>query len=288
MAIVYLNGQFIPQENAKISIMDRGFLFGDGVYEVIPAIDGDLIGADGHLDRLNQSLHGIRLAPPLAKEQWMSICHQLLEKNDKVTGYTGIYIQVTRGPQASRNHAIPTEVTPTIVAFCVKPKSESPAYYENGCQAITLDDTRWNNCYIKATTLLPNILSYEQAREAGADEAILIREGLVQEGTSTNLFIVKNGIIKTPPLSPQILHGVTRNIAIRLAKEAGFSVEETIITPKDLQDADEVWITGSTREICPITTLNNRPVGTGKVGHVWAKVAKAYQEYKKSLHKHKD
>src|SRR3990167_3651206 len=128
MAIVYLNGDFIPQENAKISIMDRGFLFGDAVYEVIPAINNKLIGASEHLDRLAQSLQGIRLISPLSKQEWLAVCHELLKKNNKTTGYAGIYLQITRGPQASRNHAIPKEINPTVVAFCVKPKSESPEF----------------------------------------------------------------------------------------------------------------------------------------------------------------
>lgn len=280
--IVYLNGEFIPQENAKISIMDRGFLFGDGVYEVVPVFNGKMLRLEGHLTRLTNSLAAIGLTPPLTDEQIKNIFKTLLIKNNKSHDTVGLYLQITRGPQSMRSHAIPENPTPTVVAFIIPSKSMSEETLLAGCSAITLDDTRRRDCYIKAITLLPNILLYETARKAGAVEAILIRNGNALEGTSSNLFIVKNHQLYTPPLDHYILGGITRELVLEIATQNNIPYQECDISETMLFDADEIWITGSTREICPIVLLNHKPVGTGKVGPIWHQVYKNYKQHKHS------
>lgn len=283
MPIIYLNGKFIPQEEAKISVMDRGFLFGDGVYEVIPVYNGHMVGLQEHLDRLKHSLNMIQMLPPLSDQEWKSIFETLLEKNNKTTGIQSIYLQITRGPEETRRHVLPETYTPTIVAFLTPPRSRSREELEKGFSAITLDDTRRQDCHIKAINLLPNILLYEQARRVGAAEAILIRNGEALEGTSSNLFIVIDNTIVTPPLSPMILGGVTRELVISLAKENNIPIEEKTITEKMLYTASEVWVTGSSKEIFPITTLNQKPVGNGKVGPMWHKLFDLYESHKNAV-----
>lgn len=283
MPIVYLNGNFIPQEEAKISIMDRGFLFGDGVYEVIPVYDSHMVGLQQHLDRLKHSLSMIHMTPPLTDEEWKTIFKNLLEKNNQTTGIQSIYLQVTRGPEDTRKHILPETYTPTILAFLIPPKTCSRADLDKGFSAITLDDTRRRDCNIKAITLLPNILLYEEARRAGAAEAILIRNGEAVEGTSSNLFIVHNEELITPPLSSYILGGVTRELIISLAKQHNIPFEEKIITEAMLYNANEIWMTGSSKEIFPIIKLNEKPVGEGKVGTLWSRMMDFYEAHKKNI-----
>jgi D-alanine transaminase len=280
MAIIYLNGQYLPQKDAKISVLDRGFLFGDGVYEVVPVYNGHIIGLTQHLDRLKISLELIHMTAPLSKKQWQNVFDTLLEKNDKLQGTHGIYLQVTRGDETTRSHAIPTNYQPTVVAFMVESKARQGKELSNGFSAITLDDTRRRDCNIKAITLLPNILLYEEARRANASEAILIRNGEALEGTSSNLFIVKDQTILTPPLNSYILGGVTRELIIHLANANNLPLNEKTITEQMLHDADEIWLTGSSKEILPITTLNEKPVGTGKAGPVWQRMFEHYETYK--------
>src|SRR3990167_2523843 len=210
MNIVYLNGKFIPQEQATVSITDRGFLFGDGVYESIPVYEGHIFSLKQHLDRLKRSLAAIKMTPPLSDEEWHRVLHQLLEKNNKKNTDQSFYIQITRGSHPERNHAIPKNIPPTVMALCLPPKNTPRDRLAAGLSAITLEDRRRKDCYVKAINLLPNILAYEEAHQAGSAEAILIRNGEALEGTSSNLFIVKDGVIQTPPLSHQILAGVTR------------------------------------------------------------------------------
>lgn len=283
MGIVYLNGQFIPQENATVSIMDRGFLFGDGVYEAIPVYQGYMLGLQQHLTRLEDSLTAIKIPPPLSNAQWEGVLHELLVLNNKQHHDQSIYIQVTRGPQDIRNHAIPDNITPTLLALCYAPKSTSHDTLNAGLSAITLKDRRRHDCYIKATNLLPNILAYHQAQTAHSAEAILIRDGEALEGTSSNLFIVKNNLIQTPPISPKILAGVTRELVLQLAKENNIPHKEAIITEKMLWQADEIWLTGSLKEIFPIVKLNEKPIGDGKVGPMWHTLKALYEKFKTHL-----
>lgn len=280
--IVYLNGQYIPKEQATISIMDRGFLFGDGIYEVIPSFDGQLFGFDEHMERLEQSLAAIHMKPPLSRDSWKKICQTLLEKNNNKTGTHNLYLQITRGADDSRDHAIPHHLTPTVVAFCTHSKAKSTNQLDQGFHAITLDDTRRKENYIKAITLLPNILLYEKARQAGAIEALLVRNKNVLECTSSNFFIVKDNTLYTPPLNKHILGGVTRHLILEVAKENNIAYRETHITMAMLHNADEVWVTGSSKGICPITTLDDKIVGAGKAGPMWHIVHEEYVKKTKS------
>lgn len=281
MSIVYLNGNFMPQASATISVMDRGFLFADSIYEVIPLFAGKLLGIDAHLIRFEQSLAAIYMEPPLTAEQWRGVIDELLVAN-KVDQDHNIYLQVTRGAGDHRDHSIPSDLEPTVFACLTPAKSITKAIASKGFSAITLEDSRRRDCYIKATSLLPNVLLYEQARRQGAFEAILVRNSLVSEGTSSNVFIVKDEVLITPPLNEYILGGVTRDLVLAIAREHHIAYREAEILETELYTADEIWVTGSSKEICPIVTLNQSPVGTGLVGPIWHRVRDHYEQYKLS------
>ncbi|WP_419608255.1 D-amino acid aminotransferase [Thiolapillus sp.] len=279
--LIYLNGGFLPQEQAHVSVMDRGFLFGDGVYEVIPAYAGLPFRLKEHLQRLNASLEAIRMSPPLSDEQWWAVFGQLLAQRGNADQQ--IYLQVTRGAYGKRLHAIPEEVTPTVMAFATDLAVRDPDLVKQGMSVITLDDIRWERCNIKAITLLANILSQQQARDEGAQEAILVRDGLANEGTASNLFIVKEGLIITPPKSQHLLPGITRDLVLELAREAGLPYAEASISVAELENAEEIWITSSTKEVMPVTRLNGRPVDNGHPGPIWEKMDALYGACKARL-----
>lgn len=281
MDIIYLNGQFIPKEQANISIMDRGFLFGDGVYEVVPAFDGHMFQTEAHIHRLIKSLEAIQLALPITEKEIKHILKELLIRNHLTDRTVNLYLQITRGPQEHRSHEIPAEPKPTIVAFCMPAKPYAKTELAHGYAAITLEDSRRRDCFIKAIGLLPNILLYDEAKKAGAVEAILIRDGEVMEGTLSNVFLVKDNELYTPPLSMKILNGVTRSLLIKLAHENGIIVHQKKIHEAALSEADEIWMTGSSKEICPITKLNGKSVGSGKVGPMWSRMMDYYEAAKK-------
>ncbi|WP_419599797.1 D-amino acid aminotransferase [Thiolapillus sp.] len=279
--LIYLNGGFLPQEQAHVSVMDRGFLFGDGVYEVIPAYAGLPFRLKEHLQRLNASLEAIRMSPPLSDEQWWAVFGQLLAQRGNADQQ--IYLQVTRGAYGKRLHAIPEEVTPTVMAFATDLAVRDPDLVKQGMSVITLDDIRWERCNIKAITLLANILSQQQARDESAQEAILVRDGLANEGTASNLFIVKEGLIITPPKSQHLLPGITRDLVLELAREAGLPYAEASISVAELENAEEIWITSSTKEVMPVTRLNGRPVDNGHPGPIWEKMDALYGACKARL-----
>lgn len=281
MAIVYLNGDFLPLEEACISPLDRGFVFADGVYEVIPVYNGHLFRLAEHLQRLDLSLAGIRLDPPLAHEDWRHILERLVRHGDSPD--QSLYLQITRGV-ARRDHAFPEATRPTVFAMS-SPLSPLPGdIRRNGVAAITLEDIRWRYCHLKTVALLPNILLRQEALDRGAVEAILVRDGQVTEGAASNLFMVRADNILTPPKGPQLLPGITRDLIVELATSHGLSVAETELTPDDLAAADEVWLTSSTREILPVTRLDDRPVGAGIPGPMWQRMIGLYQDYKASYH----
>jgi D-alanine transaminase len=282
MSIVYLNGEFIPQEKATVSIMDRGFLFGDGVYEVIPVFDGHFFGLDEHMQRFDNSLSAIQMQNPLTHAQWKNVLETLIEKNNLADGTFNCYCQITRGADQTRAHTFPTHLKQTVVAFLTPAKTNTKESLEKGFNAITLDDTRRRDCYIKAITLLPNILQMQEAKSKGAIEAILIRNEEVLECTSSNIFMVKDNVIMTPPLSPFILSGITRGIIIKLAKAHGITVQEKAISKEMLMSADEVWVTGSSKEICPIIQIDNTVINEGHVGPMWHTLFSLYTDYKQA------
>ena len=274
---VYLNGAYLPLAEAKVSVLDRGFLFGDGVYEVIPAYNGRLFRLEEHIARLNNSLAGIRLPMPQSVADWEAIFRPLLE-GDK-DQY--IYLQITRGYAPKRDHGFPEQVVPTVFAMCSEIKPFAGRF--NGIKAVTLDDTRWQLCNIKAITLLANILLRQEALDQGAAEAILVKNGYVSEGAASNLFVVIDGELITPPKNNEILPGITRDLILELAEANGIPYKEDIIALEALQNASEVWVASSTREILPVVELDGAPVGDGKSGPVWQRMDALLQAYKKSL-----
>jgi D-alanine transaminase len=280
---VYLNGTFLPLDQAMVPVLDRGFIFGDGVYEVIPAYGGKLFRLAEHLARLDHSLAGVRISNPLAHAQWDEILSELLRRNtapDNPDQY--IYLQVTRGV-AKRDHAFPSGVTPTVLAMSNPLPPVPEAFTTQGITAVTLPDIRWKYCHIKAIALLPNILLRQEAVERGATEAILIRDSTVTEGAASNLFIVKQGTVITPPKGPLLLPAITRDLILELAQAAGIAYREAAISEVELHAADEVWLTSSTKEIMPVTRLDDVTVGGGKPGPLWQRMTALYQDYKQQL-----
>jgi len=284
MTIAYLNGQFLPLEDARISPLDRGFLFADGVYEVIPAYGAQPFRLNEHLDRLDNSLTAIALPNPLTRPQWRQLFEQLIAQNGGGNIY--IYLQISRGAAEKRDHAFPNPpVAPTIFAMTgviVTPAADMPDT-ASGVSAITLDDIRWSRCDIKSVALLANVLMRQQAISEGASEAILIRDGFATEGTASNFFIVNSDTITTPPKSHLILPGITRDLLVELAREHGMNVQEKEVTEAELRGADEIWLSSSTREVVPITCLNGRMLADGRPGPVWKTMARHYVDYKRRL-----
>jgi D-alanine transaminase len=274
---VYLNGHYIPLTEAKVSVLDRGFLFGDGVYEVIPSYSGNLFHFQDHLQRLENSLAGIRLANPHSREQWLNILIPLLDP--QLDQY--IYLQVTRGVATKRDHAFPDNVPATVFAMC---SNITPfAGLNNGIKAISIDDSRWQFCNIKAITLLGNILHRQEAIENGCAEALLVKEGYVVEGAASNVFAVIDGVIITPAKSNSILPGITRDVILDIAHKNDIPCREDNISFAAIQAASEIWVTSSTREIIPVVELDSKLVGEGKPGSVWHIINHLFQAYKKSL-----
>lgn len=283
MNTVYLNGEYLPLAEAKISVMDRGFLFGDGVYEVIPVYNGKIFRFEQHIARLKRSLLGISLDCSLELEDWQEIINTLLEANDSFGPNQSIYLQITRGIGPYRNHAFPDHGTPTILVLTNPLRTIPFEQLQKGMCAITLEDTRWQWCHIKSIALLANVLLYQAALNQECAETILIKDGFALEGATSNLFIVKKGNIITPPLSSRILGGVTRDLILLLAKNNDMPCQETAISEQELFEADEVWITSSTREIYPIIKINNQQIGTGRPGEIWQRMIAKYHDFIRSL-----
>jgi D-alanine transaminase len=275
---VYLNGQYLPEDQAKVSVMDRGFLFGDGVYEVIPCYFGHLFHLQAHIDRLTASLAGIRMVNPYSTEQWLEIFKPLIDVNQNQY----IYLQITRGTAPKRDHAFPENTQPTIFAMC---NNIVPfAGLETGIKVITETDSRWKFCNIKAIALLAHLLHRQAAVDQDCTEAILIdKDGLVTEGAASNVFAVLDGVLVTPPKSNSILAGITRDVILELAEKNNIAYREDNISLDQLKTASEIWVTSSTREIIPVVELDGNPVADGKVGAVWYTMNNIFQDYKQSL-----
>ncbi len=275
--IVYLNGQYVPATEAKVSVDDRGFLFADGVYEVIRVYDGRPFLAEPHYDRLRRGLAAIRItADPT--DAIRTAAERLIDENDLRSGDATIYIQVTRGA-APRRHSFPDgNVTPTTFVT-VKPFRQHPAlYWDDGVSTITTPDTRWSRCDIKSIALLPNVLANQMAKEAGAFEALFVRDGVLIEGSHSNLAGVLNDTVVTYPVCNYILPGITRRFVLDLAQELGLPVREGAILVEELPHVQELFLTGTTTEVMPITKLDGRPVADGKPGPVARRLQKAYRD----------
>lgn len=273
MGLVYLNGEFLPQDEARVSPLDRGFLFGDGVYEVIPVFKGQCFLLKEHFVRLEQSLAAIQLVSPLSEADWKKVFDRLIAENGPDQS---LYLQITRGPAEKRTHQFPPEVHPTVFAMSgtlIPVKTQ-------GIKAITAPDTRWKFCSIKSLNLLANVLHRQLAEEQGAEEAILIREGYVTEGCLSNIFIVKNGVIATHPNEPGILPGITRQLLVKMAEQEGIPLVERPIREEELFEADEVWSTSVGKEVTPVIEINGRPVGSGTPGPLCKAMYALYQRLK--------
>lgn len=272
--IIYLNGNYLPLANAKISVLDRGFLFGDGVYEVIPCYQGQFFELAAHLDRLDNSLENIRLKSPFNHQQCLEIFTPLVD--DKLN--QSIYLQVTRGVADKRDHAIPANIQPTVFAMCSAIADLS--VIQQGIKCLTIDDTRWQMCNIKATTLLANILLRQEAIDQGCTEAILIKDDMITEGTASNVFAVIDDILITPPNNQEILPGITRTVILDLARANNIPLQETGIPLAALKQASEIWLSSSTRELLPVIELDGQAVGNGQAGPVWQTMMALFQDKK--------
>ena len=275
-AVAYLNGRFLPIEEAKISPLDRGFSFGDGVYEVIPVYNGKIYHLKSHIIRLNQSLQGIRMLPPHDFEEWDTILQTLVEKNAAADQW--IYLQVTRGEEPSREIQFPNPVVPTIFAVSYPKVWRSKEEAALGIKVTGVTDIRWKYCHIKSTARIAYVLMLQEVKDSGFDEGIIMNNGFALEGVSSNIFIVRHGVIITPPKSPLILSGITRDRVLALAEKNKIPYRENKISERELSKADEIWITSSARGIFPVIDYSGTPVGNGKAGPVWDRLWDLYAE----------
>jgi D-alanine transaminase len=276
MGTVYLNGEFLPQEQAKVSVMDRGFLFGDGVYEVIPVFGGRCFRLAEHLDRLAYSLRETRIAEPLTRAQLQAVFDTLIDAYGG--GDQALYLQVTRGVAQTREHRFP-DCPPTVFAMS-RNLPALPELAPAPVAAIALDDIRWQRCDIKSTSLLGSVLMTQQVLDAGAREAILVRDGRVLEGASSNVFAVVDAVLYTAPKDRNILAGITRDLIVELAQQHGLALREQALTLEQLRTASEIWISSSTREMVPVSLLDGQPVGSGVAGPVFTQVWQWYRNFR--------
>ncbi len=278
MNTVYLNGEYIPADEAKISVMDRSVLFGDSLYEVIPVYDGRLIGEKQHKEPLHQGEQATQIASPLTADQWHDVFEQLLQRNNANQNNHMIYLQVSRGTETKRLHAWQADTQPTVFAYVNALPPIDMQAYEKGKKVITQIDIRRETCFIKSTALQVNTIMQHQAKEADAVEVILFRDGKLTEGSTSNVFVVKNNTLLTHPANEHILNGVTRRIVIDCAQKNGIAVEECLLDKQQVLDADEVWLSSSTKEVCPIVQVDDHTIGSGKAGPLWGKMIQYYRQ----------
>jgi D-alanine transaminase len=281
LSICYLNGDFLPLAQARVSPLDRAFLFGDAVYEVVPVYGSRLFRLREHLDRLNRSLAGIRMPPPLSHTEWAQLCQDLIARNSASDAY--LYIQVTRGAELGRNHAWPEGLKPTLFAYLTALEAVPPSFLDTGVSAVTAADTRWARRDIKSTALLANILLKKLSADAGAFETIMLENGELTEGSSTTVHVMKDGVIHTPPNGHHILPGTTRDVVTELAVRLNVRVESVPVSEAKLRAADEIWLAFSTRGVLPVTTLDGLAVGTGKPGPLFKRMSAAFDDYVREL-----
>jgi D-alanine transaminase len=274
MKIAFVNGEYCNLAEAKISIFDRGFLFGDAVYEVLPVYNGQPFFLNKHIDRLNSNLEKIKIEIPSIN--WLNLIQKLIFENGG--GDLQVYIHVTRGNQGLRKHDIPVSIKPSIIAFTIHNAFPTQIEKEKGLTAKIIEDIRWLRCDIKTTSLLANILLNNEAVSEGYQTSILVRDGIVAEGSTSNVFIVtKEGVIQTPPLTHNCLPGVTRDITLELIKHLNWPFIEKETHTKDLFNAQEVWITSTTKEIYPVTEIDNLPINNGHAGEFWRTINESYR-----------
>lgn len=276
--IVYLNGEFMPVEEARIPVLDRGFIFGDGVYEVVPVYSRHPFRLAEHLQRLQYSLDKVRISNPKTDAEWAGLVNEIVKRNSGDD--QSVYFQVTRGV-AKRDHAFPKGVTPTVFMMSSPLVTPAPALVESGAACVTARDYRWLNCDIKSVSLLGNCLLRQLSADAGAVETILFRDGKLTEASSSNVFVVKNGVLLTPPKDNFVLPGITYDVVLEIARDREFEVEVRAVTEAEVRSADEIWVTSSTKEVLAVTTLDGKPVGEGRPGPLFRRMHALYQQFKR-------
>jgi len=273
-SMVYLNQRWVRLADAQVSVLDRGFLFGDGIYEVVPVYGRRPLGWEGHAQRLRMSLEAISLAVPLGPSDWQDIVCKLIEQ--EVADDQFVYIQVTRGV-AKRDHAFPRPaVSPTVFAMTTPFKRPNETERTQGVRAVSIPDLRWLRCDIKSISLLGNVLAREAAVSQGAQEAIQFRDGVLTEGGASNIWVVRDGALLSPPRSPLLLEGIRRSLLAELASGLGIEAQQRAISQAEVETADEILMTSATKEVLPIIALDGKPVGQGFPGPVYARLREAY------------
>ena len=278
--IAYLNGEFLPLGEARVSVLDRGFIFGDGVYEVIPVYSRRPFRLPEHLRRLQRSLDAIRLRNPMTDAEWARLVSDLVARHPGDD--QSVYLQVTRGA-AKRDHAFPQGVKPTVFMMSGPLTTPSREQIEKGVPCVTATDYRWLRCDVKSVSLLANCLLRQLAADAGAAEVILFRDGFLTEASSSNVFVVRSGRLLAPPKDHLILPGITYDVVLELAAAKGIAVELRAIPEQEVRGADEVWVTSSSKEVLAVATLDGRPVGSGRPGPVFRTAHDAFQEFKRKV-----
>ena len=275
--VVYLNGEFVPLADAKISVLDRGFIYGDGVYEVVPVYGRRPFRMPQHLKRLQYSLDGIRLANPHAEQAWQELIADLIAKQPVAD--QAVYLQVTRGV-AKRDHAFPQGVKPTVFMMSNPLVLPTREQVDRGVAVVTAQDNRWLRCDLKTTSLLGNVLMRQLAVDRDAIEAVMFRDGHLTEASASNVLIVRDGIVIAPPKDNLILPGITYDATLEIAKDAGVPLDVRAVTHAEAMSADEMWLSSSTKEVLAVTTIDGRPFGGGKPGPMFRRVWEAFQRVK--------
>ncbi len=278
--MVYLDGQFLPLEEARVPVLDRGFIFGDGIYEIIPVYARRPFRLAEHLARMQGSLDGIRLANPYSAAQWEALIGELIARNPGAD--LSLYLHVTRGV-APRDHAFPQGAAPTVFMMANPLVYPAAELVRDGVAAVTASDNRWLRCDIKAISLLPNVLLRQLAVDVGAAETLLLRDGFLSEGAASNIFVVRDEFLLAPPKSHLMLPGITYDVVLELAGANGIAHQVREISEFELRSAQEVWLTSSNKEVLAVTALDGRPVGTGKPGPLFARMYALYQAYKRDV-----
>jgi len=282
--IVFLNNEYMPADAAKISPLDRGFLYGDGVYEVTPSYGGRMVGFNLHLQRMKRGLAEIGFAADvLSDEQWHDIASGLIERNGK--GNLGVYFQISRGNEGRRFHGFPKNTPATVFGMVIDidahPNCTNRAD-KKGLKVALAEDRRWRRCQVKSTSLLGNVLHFQEGYEKGLDETLLYNQrGELTEASQSNVFVVKDGVVMTPPLDTQILPGISRHITLEVLRADGsIPVEERVLTMDEVREADEIWTTNSSKQIAPVVELSGARVGDGEVGELWERAIRLYEAKK--------
>ena len=275
--VVFLNGEFVPLKDAKISVLDRGFIYGDGVYELVPVYAGEPFRMPHHLQRLQRSLDGIGLGNPYSNERWEALVRDLIGKNPWRD--QGVYLQITRGV-AKRDHAFPVGATPTVFMMSNPLATPTPDQVARGVAVVTAEDNRWHRCDLKTISLLGNVLMRQLAADAGAVETVMFRDGLLTEASASNVLIVKDSSIVVPPKDNHILPGITYDATMEFAREANIPVAIRPVSKDEALAADEMWLSSSTKEVLAITTVDGRPFASGVPGPVFRTVWDTFQARK--------